>query len=71
MVGTLCKEREANKTNTHYLTDGIIRSCLNQEGKTENIDRLQQSILKYIFRFIFRCESKAKILKFILHDNSQ
>lgn len=30
----LCNEREATKTNTHYLTDGIIRNCLNQDGST-------------------------------------
>jgi hypothetical protein len=35
MACALCKEREANKKNTHYLTDGIIRSCLNQEGSGE------------------------------------
>jgi hypothetical protein len=28
----LCRERPANKKNTHYLTDGIIRSCLNEDG---------------------------------------
>ncbi len=27
-----CRERPANKKNTHYLTDGIIRSCLNEDG---------------------------------------
>lgn len=32
MICALCKLREANKKNTHYLTDGIIRSCLNQDG---------------------------------------
>jgi len=31
----LCGEREATKTNTHYLTDGIIRNCLNQEGSNK------------------------------------
>jgi len=31
----LCKEKEANKKNTHYLTDGIIRKCLNQDGSNE------------------------------------
>ena len=28
----LCQEREANKKNTHYLTDAIIRTCLNLGG---------------------------------------
>ncbi len=28
----LCKEREANKDNTHYLTDSIIRQALNVES---------------------------------------
>lgn len=28
----LCLTKEADKTNTHYLTDYIIRSCLNQDG---------------------------------------
>jgi hypothetical protein len=28
----LCREQPANKKNTHYLTDGIIRSCLNEDG---------------------------------------
>jgi len=32
MICALCKNREADKKNTHYLTDGIIRSCLNQDG---------------------------------------
>ncbi|WP_127023585.1 hypothetical protein [Flagellimonas beolgyonensis] len=31
----LCKENPADKANTHYLTDGIIRSCLNQDGSGE------------------------------------
>jgi len=28
----LCRNREADKTNTHYLTDAIIRPCLNPDG---------------------------------------
>jgi len=32
MICALCKDREANKKNTHFLTDGIIRSCLNLDG---------------------------------------
>lgn len=28
----LCQEKPADKTNTHYLTDGVIRNCLNEEG---------------------------------------
>ena len=32
MTCALCKAREANKKNTHFLTDGIIRSCLNLDG---------------------------------------
>ena len=35
MTCALCKEREANKKNTHFLTDAIIRSCLNLEGSKE------------------------------------
>jgi hypothetical protein len=35
MICTLCKEREADKKNTHFLTDGIIRSCLNLDGSKE------------------------------------
>lgn len=31
----LCREREANKKNTHYLTDAIIRTCLNLDGTNE------------------------------------
>lgn len=31
----LCLENSANKKNTHYLTDGIIRICLNQDGSGE------------------------------------
>jgi hypothetical protein len=31
----LCIEREANKENTHFLTDSIIRSCLNLDGSKE------------------------------------
>jgi hypothetical protein len=32
MICKLCKVREANKKNTHYLTDSIIRTCLNLDG---------------------------------------
>ena len=35
MKCALCKTNEADKKNTHYLTDGIIRSCLNQDGSIE------------------------------------
>ena len=28
----LCSQREADKKNTHYLTDSIIRTCLNKDG---------------------------------------
>lgn len=35
MKCALCKHTEADKKNTHFLTDGIIRSCLNENG--ENI----------------------------------
>ncbi|WP_407495024.1 hypothetical protein [Elizabethkingia anophelis] len=31
----LCQTREANKKNTHYLTDSIIRTCLNLDGTNE------------------------------------
>ena len=30
----LCEEKEANKKNTHYLTDSIIKSCLNMDGSS-------------------------------------
>jgi len=32
MTCALCRERTADKKNTHYLTDGIIRTCLNLDG---------------------------------------
>ena len=32
MTCKLCRENEANKKNTHYLTDAIIRNCLNEDG---------------------------------------
>jgi hypothetical protein len=32
MTCKLCKEREADKKNTHYLTDSVIRPCLNEDG---------------------------------------
>jgi len=35
MICALCLDKEATKKNTHYLTDGIIRSCLNFEGSDE------------------------------------
>jgi hypothetical protein len=35
MICELCKKREANKKNTHYLSDGIIRKCLNIGGSNE------------------------------------
>lgn len=31
----LCKELDANKKNTHYLTDSIIRTCLNLDGTND------------------------------------
>lgn len=31
----LCKIKEANKKNTHYLTDSIIRTCLNLDGAND------------------------------------
>lgn len=34
-ICSLCLEREANKKNTHYLTDSIIRTCLNIDGTNE------------------------------------
>ncbi len=35
MTCALCIEKEANKKNTHFLTDGVIRSCLNIEGSKD------------------------------------
>lgn len=32
MICALCNTKEANKKNTHYLTDSIIRTCLNEDG---------------------------------------
>jgi len=32
MICALCNTNEANKKNTHYLTDSIIRTCLNEDG---------------------------------------
>jgi len=31
----LCQSNEANKRNTHYLTDSIIRSVLNIDGSND------------------------------------
>ena len=35
MTCPLCNDKEGTKKNTHYLTDGIIRTTLNQEGSNE------------------------------------
>ena len=35
MICKFCKVKEADKKNTHYLTDAIIRSCLNFGGVNE------------------------------------
>src|SRR5687768_3219748 len=35
MKCALCQIREADKKNTHFLTDSIIRSCLNFDGSNE------------------------------------
>ncbi len=35
MKCALCQDREANKKNTHYLSDGVIRKCLNIGGTNE------------------------------------
>lgn len=40
----LCLGKEANKKNTHYLTDAIIRSCLNINGVNEREKGLYFSI---------------------------
>jgi hypothetical protein len=32
MLCKLCNHAEANKKNTHYLTDSLIRRCLNEDG---------------------------------------
>lgn len=34
MVCALCQIREADKTNTHYLSDSVIRTALNKDGDT-------------------------------------
>lgn len=34
MICKLCQKKEADKDNTHYLTDSIIRSCLNLDGNS-------------------------------------
>lgn len=39
MKCSLCKNNEANKGNTHYLSDSIIRSCLNLDGLDGNKKR--------------------------------
>ena len=33
MTCALCRQREADKKNTHFLTDSIIRTCLNENGE--------------------------------------
>lgn len=33
IICALCKEEKEPKSNTHYLTDSIIRTCLNENGK--------------------------------------
>jgi len=35
MKCALCQINDADKKNTHYLTDSIIRTCLNQDGSNE------------------------------------
>lgn len=35
MLCKLCYKNDANKKNTHYLTDAIIRTCLNEDGSNE------------------------------------
>lgn len=35
MICKFCKKKEADKKNTHYLTDAIIRRCLNLDGVNE------------------------------------
>src|ERR1019366_2323377 len=35
MICTCCQKKEANKTNTHYLTDAIIRKSFNPIGTKE------------------------------------
>lgn len=34
MTCPCCKQREGNRSNTHFLTDAIIRSCLNVDGSS-------------------------------------
>lgn len=35
MICKFCKVKEADKKNTHYLTDAIIRNCLNLNGSNQ------------------------------------
>lgn len=63
----LCKEKDANKKNTHYLTDAIIRSCFDIEGRSSN--KYREMGIYYdvssntpLMRFGFQRSTPARIL---------
>ncbi|MBK8657107.1 MAG: hypothetical protein IPN20_25120 [Haliscomenobacter sp.] len=49
-ICALCAKNEANKKNTHYLTDGIIRSCLNEDGS--NVREKGFTTISQMVRFL-------------------
>ena len=62
-----CKEKKADKKNTHYLTDAIIRSCFDIEGRSSN--KYREMGIYYdvssntpLMRFGFQRSTPARIL---------
>ncbi|RZJ92142.1 MAG: hypothetical protein EOO20_02785 [Chryseobacterium sp.] len=69
-----CRTNPANKTNTHYLTDGIIRNCLNELGsnKREKGAMFDISSSKTSIEFAFqRSTSQRAIIEGLGHEPSE
>lgn len=61
----LCKEKNANKKNTHYLTDAVIRACLNYEGNNERERGFFFNISNdsHLVRFGFQRSTPPKLIE--------
>ena len=65
MICALCNKNEANKKNTHYLTDSIIRTCLNYKGDNEREKGyyFDLSNVNPFVEFNFQRETPYEVLK--------
>lgn len=67
MVCALCKSEKADKKNTHFLTDGIIRSCLNYGGSNKRDEGFYFDMFKDRFFIDFNFQRNTPITKLEKH----